>query len=121
MMRRVTVRNSTLALALFLAAPVGAGNWPQWRGPNGDGVSSETNLPVKWSPQTGIVWQCPLPDYGVSTPAIWGEAIFLTAQQGEKLLLLKINKAEGKVEWTREVGTGAVRRGNPKAPRDDLS
>jgi outer membrane protein assembly factor BamB len=106
-----------LALSLLVAAPaaVRAGNWPQWRGPNGNSVSDEANLPVKWGEDNGIVWKCPLPEFGVSQPTIWGDAIFLTAQDGEKLLLLKINKKDGKIEWTREVGVGGpVLRGVPR-------
>ena len=59
---------------------------------------------------SGIVWQCPLPKWGNSTPAIWGNAIFVTTQvDDEKLLLLKINKKSGQIEWTRQVGAEAVR------------
>ncbi len=104
----------TLAVAAACSAAL-AGNWPQWRGPLGTGVSDETNLPVKWDLENGIVWKSPLPDQGASVPAIWGESIFLTAQDGGKLLLLKLNKADGKEVWSREVGTtGTLRRGSPK-------
>jgi outer membrane protein assembly factor BamB len=103
----------TAILVLGCGAIAAAGNWPQWRGPNGDSVSSETNLPVKWDEKSGIVWKCPLPE-GASTPAIWGDVLFITAQQGEKLLALKIKKADGKIEWTKEVGSGTMRRGTPK-------
>jgi outer membrane protein assembly factor BamB len=105
---------SALLFLLLAAGEVSAGNWPQWRGPCGNSVSDETNLPVKWNQQSGIVWTCALPQFGASTPAIWGDAIFLTAHQGEKLLLLKINKTNGKIEWTREVGSGTVARGKPQ-------
>jgi outer membrane protein assembly factor BamB len=82
-----------------------AENWPQWRGPEGDGISRETNLPIAWTKTTGIAWQCMLPEWGDSTPAIWGNAIFVTSQiDNDKLLLLKINKTNGQVEWTRQVG-----------------
>src|SRR5208337_5634416 len=87
------------ALVLACAATAArAGNWPQWRGPRGDGTSDETGLPLKWSDQAGILWQCPLPGSGASTPAVWGDAIFVTAQENDRLLLLKINKATGQVE-----------------------
>jgi outer membrane protein assembly factor BamB len=113
---RLSLRPLLLVLAVAASATfAAAGNWPQWRGPHGTGVSDETNVPVKWDLDNGILWKCPLPEQGASTPAIWGNAIFLTAQEGEKLQLLKLNKADGKVEWSRDVGTtGAMRRGNPK-------
>jgi outer membrane protein assembly factor BamB len=114
-MIRERARYFTLATVLALggAATAAAGNWPQWRGPNGDSVSAETNLPSKWDAKSGILWKCPLPE-GASTPAIWGDVLFITAQQGEKLLALKIKKADGTIEWTKEVGSGAMRRGTPK-------
>ena len=96
-------------------ASASAGNWPQWRGPDGNSVSTEANLPIQWDDKTGIVWKCPLPDFGASQPVVWGDAIFLTAQQGEKLLVLKIDKKTGTIEWTREEGIGGpVLRGSPR-------
>jgi outer membrane protein assembly factor BamB len=107
--------------ALFVSVAGGsarAGNWPQWRGPSGDSVSEETNLPLKWDEQTNVAWKCPLPGDGASTPAIWGKAIFVTSQQDDKLLLSRIDKTSGNIEWTRQVGTGTVKRMTliPKSP-----
>lgn len=101
----------SLTLSAALAAPALAGNWPQWRGPAGDGVSAEKGLPLEWSEKKGLVWKCPLPGDGASTPAVWGDTLFVTYQKDEDLLLVKINKGSGKVEWERKVGTGkAVRK-----------
>ena len=87
------------------SSPARADNWPQWRGPEGNGTSRETRLPLAWDNTSGIVWKCPLPEWGNSTPAIWDNAIFVTTQADEmKLLLLKINKKSGQIEWTREIG-----------------
>jgi outer membrane protein assembly factor BamB len=84
---------------------VWADNWPQWRGPEGDGASSETDLPIVWNKEMGVRWQCPLPEWGDSTPAIWQNSIFVTTQvDNRKLLLLKIDKTTGHIEWTRQVG-----------------
>src|SRR6476661_8857332 len=56
-------------------------NWPQWRGPNGNGTSDSTNLPTTWSLTTGenIAWKTELPAWSGSTPVIWGDYIFLTS------------------------------------------
>lgn len=95
---------ATLSVSTLLAD-----DWPQWRGPGGTGVSNEPSLPIAWSERRGIVWKCALPAWGSSTPALWGEAVFVTAHTGDdKLLLMRINKADGVVVWTREVGTGAA-------------
>lgn len=55
-----------------------AENWPAWRGPTGDGVSTEKNLPVKWSPTENVRWKVALPSGGNSTPIIWGDRVFIT-------------------------------------------
>lgn len=61
-----------------------SGNWPQWRGPNGSGISNEKNLPTEWSTEKNIVWKTPLPGRGHSSPIIWGNRIFLTTDiEGE--------------------------------------
>ncbi len=107
-------------LGFFASAPhpVHAENWPQWRGPEGSGVSRETGLPVAWAEGSGVVWKCKLPEWGNSTPAIWNDAIFLTAHENDRrLLLLKINLKTGRIEWTREVGTGSCLRGAPGSHR----
>ena len=39
---------------------VAAGNWPQWRGPDGSGISNEKNLPAVWTPTTNIKWKIPI-------------------------------------------------------------
>src|SRR5882762_9845317 len=60
------------------------GNWAQWRGPGGSGVSSETGLPTEWAPAAGstpainIRWKAEIPGRGHSSPIIWGDRIFLT-------------------------------------------
>ncbi len=113
--RRITLVLFTVVLSAALAP---AGNWPQWRGPTGDSVSAETGLPLEWSESRGVVWKCPLPGEGASTPAIWDDAIFLTCQKGEDLLLLKIHKGSGKAEWERTVGSGAIVRKTAK-PRGE--
>ncbi|HZT79171.1 MAG TPA: PQQ-binding-like beta-propeller repeat protein [Gemmataceae bacterium] len=112
------VRPSRLFFCVVLAAlPAAAlaGNWPQWRGPTGDSVSAETGLPLHWSEGKGVVWKCPLPGDGASTPAVWGDAVFVTCQKGDDLVLLKVNKGSGQAEWERTVGSGKVVRETAKA------
>ena len=56
-----------------------AENWPSWRGPSRNGISSEKNLPIKWSHTGGdnIMWKLPMPAMSGSTPIVWGDRIFL--------------------------------------------
>ena len=48
-----------------------ASDWPQWRGPRLDGTSTETNVPVRWSPTNGIAWKVPVPGLGHASPIVW--------------------------------------------------
>lgn len=105
------IRNLLLLIALLAPTALRAENWPQWRGPDGNGVSQEDGLPTAWTEKTGILWKCPLPPWGASTPAIWGDAIFVTSQaENGDLLLLRINKADGAIVWTQTVGNAEVLR-----------
>src|SRR5438132_1108929 len=79
-MRRISI----VLRLLILAAPiVWAGNWPQWRGPSADGISPEKNVPVEWGAGKNIAWKIPLAGLGTSTPIVWGDRVFLTAQTGD--------------------------------------
>jgi outer membrane protein assembly factor BamB len=63
------------ATALAAAA---ADNWPQWRGPDADGVAPAGDYPVEFSADHGVAWQVALPGRGTSTPAVWDDRIFVT-------------------------------------------
>ncbi|MGA2617150.1 MAG: PQQ-binding-like beta-propeller repeat protein [Thermoguttaceae bacterium] len=108
--------STLLRCAVFFLACLGplavrAENWPQWRGPQGDGVSQEAELPLSWDESTGIAWKCKLPEWGCSTPAIWGDAVLVTSHlEDRELVLLRINRQTGKIEWQRTVGTGSAGR-----------
>src|SRR5690349_18405561 len=53
-------------------------NWPQWRGPQGSGVSTEKDLPIEWSETKNVQWKTAIPGRGHSSPIIWGKKVFLT-------------------------------------------
>jgi outer membrane protein assembly factor BamB len=112
----VILRSALLAIAaaLVVGMPARAENWPQWRGPDGDGVSHETGLPLHWGDGKNILWTCVLPGQGASTPVVWGDVLFVTTQDGENLSLLKIDTKVGKIEWARQVGTGTPTRSGPR-------
>lgn len=80
-MRRIAALSLSAAIAVTSA--VSAENWPQWRGANGQGISTETNLPTEWGTGKNIAWKTALP-HGYSSPVVWGDRIFLTsAIEGE--------------------------------------
>ena len=97
------------AALLFLAATVSADNWPQWRGPQLNGVSGETNLPVKWSKTENITWKLPVPERSGATPIVWGDHVFLNIGEGRNLAVWSVNRNTGAVQWKRPLGGGNVR------------
>ena len=83
-------------------------NWPRWRGPREDGHSTATDLPVTWS-AANVVWKTELPGIGQSSPIIWGERIFLTAEKGKgaERIVFCVDRTSGKVLWERTAWKGA--------------
>ena len=71
-----------VAAAVVAAASVQTSareNWPQWRGPGGQGVSTETQVPTEWQPDRNIAWKTELPGSGHSSAVVWGDRVFVTA------------------------------------------
>src|SRR5215218_1661044 len=99
-----------LALSVALSAtPVRAGNWPQWRGPDLNGVSAERDLPLKWTSVENVAWKLAMPDRSGSTPIVWGERLFLNVAEGDELSLWCVDRAKGALLWKRPLGGGNVR------------
>ena len=92
-----------VAAILCAAGPVLAGNWPAWRGPDGQGHSPEKDLPLKWSPTDNVRWKVALPEPGSSTPIVWGDRIFLTQSldKGTHRAVRCYARADGKLLWER--------------------
>jgi outer membrane protein assembly factor BamB len=63
---------------MSLVSVAAAGNWPQWRGPDGSGISTEKNLPAEWTPTKNIKWKTPIEGRGHSSPIVWEDKIFVT-------------------------------------------
>jgi outer membrane protein assembly factor BamB len=74
-------------------------------------VSKETGLPSEWGPDKNVVWRLAMPGMGSSTPAIWGNRLFLTSKDGDAVALLCIS-TDGKELWRRKIGTD--RREGPR-------
>ena len=99
-----------LLLAITVAATAAAENWPQWRGPNLNGISGEKNLPTRWSPTENITWKLAMPQWTGSTPIIWGEHIFLNVADSGSLYLWCVDRNKGEVLWKKLIGGGDVKR-----------
>jgi len=70
-----------LLISIALCGSLSA-DWPNWRGPRGNGVSDEKNLPVRWSASENIAWKAPIGGVGVSSPIVAGDRVFVTSQIG---------------------------------------
>lgn len=99
-----------LLLVLCLAGTMQGADWPRFRGPNGSGQSEATNLPRKWSEDSGILWKVELPGPGASSPIVIGDQIFVTSYRGvstkdagdlSKLehVLASYDRKTGRLQW----------------------
>ena len=109
-----------ISVAIVVTTATLSANWPSWRGPAADGVSTEKNLPVRWSPTENIAWKLQLPQWSGATPVIWGETIFLNVAEadGNALSLWAVNRANGEVLWKRHLsgGNNKQRKQNMSSP-----
>ena len=97
--------NRRLALRALLSLPVAAEDWPQFRGPAGQGHSSEKGLALQWSETRNVRWKTAIPGGGWSSPAIAGNRIWLTAatDNGASLRALAIETGTGDIAVNAEV------------------
>lgn len=100
-----------VALTGLLPAARGETNWPRWRGPDQNGHSAETDLPVTWAADN-IVWKTALPGVGQSSPIIWGDRIFLTSElgNGQERLVFCVDRKSGQILWKQSAWKGTPER-----------
>lgn len=108
-MNKRRLLNSAMLMGLIAATclpALGGEDWSRFRGPNGTGVSTETNLPTEFGPDKSVVWKTPLPP-GHSSPVFSRTRIFVTAHDGDKksgkLVVIALDRKSGKELWRREV------------------
>ncbi len=101
----------SLVLLFSAAAPLQAGNWPQFRGPSFNGSTPEKGLPTQWSPTENIAWSATLPGPSAATPAVWKDHVFVssTDTKSNTLKALCFDRASGKLLWQRDFATGINR------------
>ncbi len=118
-LRQMAAR-TTLLVLLACATSLGSSSvWDRFRGPNGAGVSSETDIPDQIGPDTNIVWRTPLPE-GLSSPVFSSDSIFLTGIDGEQLTTFALDRESGRIKWRRSIvreRSGMLRQpNNPASP-----
>jgi outer membrane protein assembly factor BamB len=101
-------------VAVCLASTLGA-DWRQFRGPDGQGISSEKGLPAEWSAEKNVAWKVKLPGAGASCPVTQGDRVFVTGYSGYGMNvkepgemkdlrrhLLCLDRATGNTKWAKE-------------------
>ncbi|MBX5495400.1 MAG: PQQ-like beta-propeller repeat protein [Bryobacteraceae bacterium] len=76
------MRGLGISSLLLWALPVSGADWPQWRGPGSQGVSTETGLPAHWGPEKNVAWKALLAGTGASSPIVVGDLVIVTSQLG---------------------------------------
>jgi outer membrane protein assembly factor BamB len=113
------MKQAPVVLLAALSAAFGAGEWPQWRGPHGDGVADSRSLPAVWSPTENVRWSVKLPGWGTSSPVVYGDRVFVTSQAEENgklsLLTLCFDRRTGKELWRHDFGFGVRQRTHEKS------
>jgi len=107
-----------LIIAFALTSRADAQEWPAFRGPGGEGHSTEQNLPLEWSETKNIVWKASIPGLGWSSPVVADGSVWLTSATGERdvsLRAIAFDVETGRETVNVEVFTVRRPRGiNPK-------
>jgi outer membrane protein assembly factor BamB len=109
----------TALLLICRVATAAAQDWPEFRGPGGQGHSPERGLPLEWAESRNVAWKTPLPGLGWSSPVVSGGKVWITTaieQRGVSLRLMAFDVGTGREALNVEVFhlTGARREINPK-------
>lgn len=104
------------AVSMVAVEGEGAGYWPRWRGPSGQGIVSGAGYPDRWSATDNVVWRTPIEGRGNSSPIVWEDRIFLTAGRsgGRELYVLAYSRADGSLLWETDVAPGNAERVHEK-------
>lgn len=101
----------TAALSLAMTAALASAQtaeWPQWRGPAGNGSSQAKGLPSTWDVSTGknVLWTSPLTGHAAATPVVAGDRIFLVDAEGADVFARCLSLKDGSRLWAQKIGSG---------------
>ena len=107
------------ALAASFALAASAADWPQFRGPDGQGHADVSGLPTEWNATNNIAWRTGIPGAGWSSPIILRDRVYLTtavpaANGNQSLRTLCLNARDGKIIWNVEVFSVPTINGHKK-------
>jgi outer membrane protein assembly factor BamB len=105
-----------MAWSALMGTAAYAQEWTRFRGPNGQGISSETTIPVQWT-EADYDWKATLPGVGHSSPVVWGDRLFVTSgdQEANVFYLLALSVTSGAELWRREYPVTAYRMNRDNA------
>ncbi|HEX3148726.1 MAG TPA: PQQ-binding-like beta-propeller repeat protein [Gemmataceae bacterium] len=96
-----------VAILFVFAMPLAAADWPQFRGPTGDGHYTGPALPTEWGTDKNVAWKTAIPGKGWSSPIVWKGKIYLTTAEAkgddQSLRAVCLDVATGKIDWSNEV------------------
>ncbi|MEM1068370.1 MAG: PQQ-binding-like beta-propeller repeat protein [Planctomycetota bacterium] len=107
------------SMTLLATSAADSVEWPQWRGPEQNGVAPQGTFPTEWSSDSGLAWKVDLPGRGGSTPVIAEGVAYLTAGIDGKNTLLAISLEDGKEVWRASLGNdtgGKHKKGSGSNP-----
>lgn len=103
-----------LCVGLFvLSSPVARGeDWPRFRGPAGQGVSAEKEVPLEWGPEKNVAWRTAIAGEGWSSPVVWGGRVFVTSATdgGATCHVICVDAKTGKILWDTPVMKQPLKR-----------
>jgi outer membrane protein assembly factor BamB len=90
---------------VLLSLACRAENWPRFRGPTGQGISTEKKLPLEWTATSNVLWKTPVPGEGWSSPIVWNNRVFLTTttENGTQCRVLCFDRRTGQVLWNKHL------------------
>jgi len=108
-------------LFLLFCVPTFAEDWPEFRGPTGQGHSVERGLPLTWSETKNVKWKIAIPGKGWSSPAILGDRIWLTTatEDGKSLRAVCVDRNTGAI--TQNVEVFRIKSLGPMSPKNSLA
>jgi len=82
--------------------------WPSFRGPNGLGIAPDAAVPVTWNATDGtnIRWKTAVPLHGLSSPVVWGNAVFVTGADETQSCVFRFDADTGALQWSASIKFG---------------
>ena len=110
-----------LIILVILAVSASAEDWPEFRGPTGQGISDERGLPLTWSETKNVKWKIAIPGQGWSSPAIIGDRIWLTSatEEGKSLRAICVDRNTGAI--TQNVEVFRIKSLGPMSPKNSVA